>query len=342
MPRPTPTRLRLPARPSARPAFAAAMWLSMAVLGPSSASQARQDAGGGPATRPAGESGVRERVDVSVGGAVSAPTIEQATGFPLIREGSRLTQVLGVVDRDPRTRSLRLTIDESDPQSPGHRLVFLPSSRLTELQLVIGANQDAPTPMVITGRVFVYEGVNYLMLTHPPVPNATMLPPSAVGVQPPPRSTVQSPTRTPTRTSEDELEVQMDEEPDSVEAISFGLEQSIGEAGRRRATENAFADAMSAALLMPEGTRIVDRRATVIRTAFGGFSVVFEADASGDSDPPMMLLPCSLLSKLAEFAGVSGRSEPVLITGEVTIHGGRNYLLPTVFRVPRDATPLQP
>jgi hypothetical protein len=172
------------------------------------------------------------------------------------------------------------------------------------------------------------------MLTHPPVPDAKMLPPSAPKVQSPPRTPAPSP--------DGELEVRMDEESDSVEAISFGLEQSIGEAGRRRTSENAFADAMSAALLMPEGTRIVDRRATIVRTAFGGFSVVFEADASGESDPPMMLLPCSLLSKLAEFAGVSGRSEPVLITGEVTIHGGRNYMLPTVFRVPRDATPLRP
>ncbi len=332
--RPASARPRMHARPSGP---MAALGLSAMLIGLAAAAHGRQDAGAPPARGTEGESGVRERVDVSVGSAVASPAIEETTGFPLIREGSRLTEVLGVVDRDPRTRSLRLTIDESDPQSPGHRLVFLPSSRLTELQLVIGANQDAPTPMVVTGRVFVYEGVNYLMLTHPPVPDATMLPPSTA-------ETVTTPRRS-AETPDGEVEVRMDEEaedPDSVEAISFGLERSIGEAGRRRATENAFADAMSAALLLPEGTRIVDRRGTIIRTAFGGFSIVFDADASGESDPPMMLLPCSLLSRLAEFAGVSGRSEPVLITGEVTIHGGRNYLLPTVFRVPRDATPLQP
>ncbi|MHC4810033.1 MAG: hypothetical protein ACYTEV_06665, partial [Planctomycetota bacterium] len=304
---PASARSRTHARPSGP---LAALGLSAMLIGLAAAAHGRQDAGSTPPGGSGGESGIRERVDVSVGSAVSSPAIEETTGFPLIREGSRLTEVLGVVDRDPRTRSLRLTIDESDPQSPGHRLVFLPSSRLTELQLVIGANQNAPTPMIVTGRVFVYEGVNYLMLTHPPVPDATMLPPSTA-------ETVATPRRS-AATPDGEVEVRMDEESDSVDAISFGLERSIGEAGRRRATENAFADAMSAALLLPEGTRIVDRRGTIIRTSFGGFSIVFDADASGDSDPPMMLLPCSLLSRLGEFAGTSGRSEPVLITGEVT------------------------
>lgn len=260
------------------------------------------------------------------GGELAGPFADELR-YPLIREGSRLVKVRGLVDRDQRTRGLRLTIDESDPQSPGHRLILVPSSRLTELEMLLGAAPDVRATMIVTGRVLVFQGRNYLLLTHPAVPDdRVMRDPATTVPQAPPASG-----------------------GDSVDDIARDLERSVGSVGRRtprtRGTDgnvNGIANAMNLASLVPEATRLVDRRGKVRRTEGGGFMVVFDADASGESDPPMMLLPCRLLEGLARIAAGSGDDAAVLISGEVTIHAGRNFLLPTVYRIPRELTQLYP
>jgi hypothetical protein len=293
---------------------------------------------GSPATaQDAGPGRTADPADTATAGpATEAATEADELRYPLIREGSRLVQVRGLVDRDPRTRGLRLTIDETDPQSPGHRLILVPSSRLTELEMLLGAAADVRATMIVTGRVLVFEGRNYLLLTHPAVPDERLrLDPAT----PPPGIT---------------LEAGADADPaagdgDSVDDIARDLERSVGSVGRRtprdRGTDgnvSGVADAMNLATLVPEGTRLVDRRGKIRRTEGGGFMIVFDADASGESDPPMMLLPCRLLEGLARIAAGAGDDSAVLISGEVTIHAGRNFLLPTVYRVPRELTQLHP
>ena len=43
--------------------------------------------------------------------------------------------------------------------------------------------------------------------------------------------------------------------------------------------------------LTPEGTTVLARRGTIRRTRDGAFIFVFDADAEGLSDPPLLLLP---------------------------------------------------
>ncbi len=273
---------------------------------------------------------------------------DAATRFPLIREGSRLVQVRGLVDRDPATGGLRLTIAEDDPQSPGHRLTLLPSSRLTELQLVLGTARDASLAMIVTGRVFVFDERNYLMLTHPAVPDERVLlePPTGAAGDATGEGGRAGGDAANAETGADHADA--DDDDDSVDAISRDLERSVGAVGRRMpagpATPPAGPEAAGIATgdLLPEGTRLVDRRGKIRRTGGGGYMIVFDADATGEVDPPMMLLPCRLLERLARMAAGAGDEAAVLISGEVTIHGGRNYLLPTVYRVPREITALRP
>ncbi|MFK7959559.1 MAG: hypothetical protein AB8G96_03465 [Phycisphaerales bacterium] len=270
-----------------------------------------------------------------------------AVRYPLIREGSRLVRVRGRIDTDPATAALRMTIDAADPQSPGHQLVMLPSSRLSELELVLAAFGDRPVDVQVTGRVTIFDGRNFLMLTHP----ATAIPPDA--------ATPETPGRP-------------DPADDSAEAISRALDRAAGPSTRRpdrRVTEPPPRDGVSrsttdrtatgrgdsaddgrvvgtldVAELRPEGTRIVDRRGKVRRTGGGGYLFVFDADGTGDAagDPPMMMLPCRLLESLGRLGARPGDDAAVLISGEVSTYRGRNYLMPTVYRRPRDQTQLRP
>lgn len=80
-----------------------------------------------------------------------------------------------------------------------------------------------------------------------------------------------------------------------------------------------------------------------MRTEGGAYRFVFAADESGRSDPPMLLLPCLLLEEIdAQLRRREGVRPTIVITGRVTTSGGRNYLLPTVFVVPRERTLLTP
>jgi hypothetical protein len=91
-----------------------------------------------------------------------------------------------------------------------------------------------------------------------------------------------------------------------------------------------------------EGTSIVRRRGRIRRDKHGAFLFVFDADAEGKADPPMVILPCLLLERMQQYTEQTGRNAPMLISGEVYAYYGENYLLPTVFRVPNERTPLTP
>lgn len=85
---------------------------------------------------------------------------------------------------------------------------------------------------------------------------------------------------------------------------------------------------------MREGANIVMRRGRINRDASGAWLFVFDADARGMSDPPMTLLPCLLLERLERHYQSRGNA-PVLLSGRVFLYEDRNYLLPSVYQLPR-------
>ena len=84
------------------------------------------------------------------------------------------------------------------------------------------------------------------------------------------------------------------------------------------------------------------RRGWMVRQPEGNWSFVFQADATGLGDPPMLLMPCLLLEEMEAHAQRSGPDSPLLISGRVYRYRGRNHLLPTMFQVPRDHSALRP
>ncbi|HEB60521.1 MAG TPA: hypothetical protein ENJ06_01725 [Phycisphaeraceae bacterium] len=86
--------------------------------------------------------------------------------------------------------------------------------------------------------------------------------------------------------------------------------------------------------LLLEGTFIHSRRGRLARSSVGGeLYFVFDADAQGMQDPPMILLPCMWLEHMEKIAELRGDDAVFILSGEVKVYHNRNYLLPTWYQV---------
>ena len=92
------------------------------------------------------------------------------------------------------------------------------------------------------------------------------------------------------------------------------------------------------AMLVREGAFLTDRRGYVHllgEDASDGMVFVFDEDAAGRAEPPMLLMPNLRLMELRSI--VESRAEALTfeVNGEVFVYRGRNYLLLDFFRIVR-------
>ena len=83
--------------------------------------------------------------------------------------------------------------------------------------------------------------------------------------------------------------------------------------------------------LIREGAFLIDRRGIIVPVAGRRWAFVFDPDETGKSDDPMFLQPCLRLSEMIRLAESRERTVTFLITGEVFVYRGQNYLLPRRF-----------
>ena len=246
----------------------------------------------------------------------------------LLREGSHLLRVVGRMRYDEVRSAWVFAIDPEDEISPGYELTMMPCTLLAEMERMIESAPGHQLVFELTGDVYVHRNRNYLVPTHPPLLIGHEIPTSSPDEQP-----------------EDDEAVAGD--ADSTSSIIDDLEQSVGPLARRPdaaelATSSGGADAASTDRPVREGTVLLSRRGIIRRTGSGAFLFVFDADAEGLADAPMTLLPCLLLQRLERRARLVGGAAVVLLSGRVYTYHGRNYLLPTVYRIPREKTQLTP
>jgi hypothetical protein len=255
----------------------------------------------------------------------TSPVRTAGRRLPLLRQGSQLVGVTGLMRRDPATGSWRIMLNPLADQAPRYELIMLPCTLLGEIERIA---QSVPGPEVVfevTGTVYVYRGRNYLLPTHAP---------RVAGYEPPSSQTPDA--------HEGENEQTTNADDDSARAIMRQLERAVGPVARSTATEAVRAPATDSSKLLREGTVLLDRRGRLRRDEGGAWMFIFDADAEGLADPPMILLPCLLLERMEQYARIVGSDPPLLVSGHVHVYGGRNYLLPTVYRIPRERTPLEP
>lgn len=96
--------------------------------------------------------------------------------------------------------------------------------------------------------------------------------------------------------------------------------------------------------VVPEGTFLPSRRGRMVRAHTGEWIFVFDADARGESEPPMVLVPCRTLMQMERIAEHRGEAATFTVSGQVFVYHNRNYLLPTMFTTRRTIdgiTPIQ-
>jgi hypothetical protein len=96
--------------------------------------------------------------------------------------------------------------------------------------------------------------------------------------------------------------------------------------------------------LKREGQFVITRRARMIRST-GGLSpwlLTFEADSDGLADPPMFVMPCRMLEDMEKVVGDRGDQVVFIVSGQVFVYRGANYILPTLMKLAPNMGNLNP
>lgn len=264
--------------------------------------------------------------DVELPGALSKE--DEAPRRWLMREGSLLVQARGTMDRDPDTGWWRFTLRTDEKSKVTQTLGLLPCSLLGEMVRIASSLDGRTVVFEVTGQIYVYRGKNFLLPTI--APQLIEYGPSAKPADD---------AATDSTTNADEAPAS-DRNDDSAEDIIEELESAVGALARGAAPIEPGSSASGNASLVREQTMLLSRRGQVTRTNTGAWMFVFDADAQGLADPPMILMPCLLLEQLEQRTWRSGASVPVLVSGRAFVFEDRNYLLPTSFQIARERTPM--
>jgi len=252
-------------------------------------------------------------------GTASVPRVR----LPLLREGTYLTSAKGAVVYDGSIGTWAFIIDEGPDAGEPRRIILLPS-RVVEDMLHSVSGADDRLYFELTGRLLVYDGMNFIIPTFAsPLADVSASGGEAAPVEATPVEASDPGSEAPTNTldsSGDDVARRLEER---LQARIGALPRSSDSGTRRSDVET-----------LTEGTRLQNRRGSIVRDQRSGtWRFVFDAVGSGPVDPTMELLPCLALERLQRAAAISDLPAAVLLSGEVTSFRGRNYLLPTLWRV---------
>lgn len=249
----------------------------------------------------------------------SIPGLEDAdfrlTPAPLRREGSFIIRQRASLARLPGGE--RVAVFHRDAAGRAERpMVLLPCLTLQTMEQ-LAADAGGDTAFLITGQVYAYRGVNYLLPTAAPL--AQGAPPSE-----PAPNTPASPSADP-----------------SVDELIRALEANRD----RPRTLGAAPKATGPADLIPEGSMISLKRGRLVRAASGDWTFTFDNNTTGESaaDRALMVSPCLNLQRLETWASRLGDGASILLSGRVYQYQGRNHIIPTLFQVaaPGELSPRQ-
>jgi len=259
---------------------------------------------------------------------------------PVLREGSLLVDARGSLRRDEGTRLWVFRIEVDDAAEPVE-LTVLPGMVLQEMIDLRQIAEDRPVVFELTGRVLVYRGRGYVLPSH--APQITDAPPAVAAPAAEGDAAGTPPARDDTGAAGAAAAPGTPGgDDDSVENILRELQSAVGPVMRVPSRSTSRAGEGDDERLVPEGTMIVARRGRLARTATGAWMFVFDADASGLGDPPMTVLPCLLLERMENYAQSRGGEAAVMLSGRVLAFDGRNFLMPSVFQIPRERSQITP
>lgn len=246
-------------------------------------------------------------------------TAEKTSRPPLMREGTFLIRTLGTIGHDESIGAWTFTTVDNSKDDPRRVLGLLPSRALEDMLGTVKSRGDG-VRFEVTARVLVYDGMNFIL---PSI--GTPVNEVNTSTAKPPKSSSAEPSSAPSNS--------LDSSDDAVaDRLESRLRDRIG--SLPVSPDRPPADRKSSSLTMQEGTRLQNRRGAIVRDQRSGtWRFVFDAVGTATLDPVMEFLPCLLLERLQRSAAISDLPTSVLISGEVTSFHGRNYLLPSLWRV---------
>lgn len=273
---------------------------------------------------------------------------------PLLPEGSFLPRRRGTLVRSGSGEWVY--IFHPDEQGVAERpMTLLPSATLERMEDVMARRRDRPQ-FILTGQVFVYGSANYLLPTAfsmAPPPSASAPPAEApeagAGEEDEPGAEAAQPESEPGAGDEPHEAVEPATQPQRASDLDAAVEDLIERIESERPGARALGDSSmladvtrageragpdSAARPRPDGDLLVRRRGRLTRQA-GAWRYTIDNDPDGPADlqTTMVLLPSLNLQRMEILAADRGENQPFEISGLITQYRGRNYLVPTIYRV---------
>lgn len=267
---------------------------------------------------------------------------------PLLREGSWITDVAGTLREDEASGWWIFSPKGITSDTP-HDFLVLPCGTLETMQRAVRMTEQSVI-FRISARVYVYQQRNFIVPVSPAKIDRYVDPAESVEGDAPavngtgdsgadrsndqshatPPSDDAGETDEPDRSARDIIRQMQEQTPRSI--VIDALEPEENSSGGT--------DSSDPSRVTEENTLILSRRGRLHRSVGGVWVFSFDADARGEADPPMTLMPCMLLERLSEVAGraddIRGTSPALILSGRVHTYRGRNFLLPTVFHLARD------
>lgn len=254
----------------------------------------------------------------------SIPGLEDAdfrlSGAPLRREGAFITRQRGSMVRLPSGE--RAFVFHKDAQGRADRpMVLLACQTLQSMEQIAGEHPDQ-TAFLLTGQIYSYYNVNYLLPTAAPVSGAKEATPAEGPKDTPESSKLNDPD---VQTLIRQLESQHDRP------------KTLGSAPKAAETAKSGekSDVQPSKGLLAENSTISRRRGRLVRNTTGQWAFAMDNAPVSDAQTDMSLIlnPCMTLQRLEAWASRLGENSTVQLSGRVYQYQGKNYVIPTMFLV---------
>ena len=271
----------------------------------------------------------------------AAPEASAPLLAPLLPEGSFIREARGHVHRIGPGHPWIFSIDEDgDDATATQDFTLLPSHLLEEIELESADRSQEQIDFVLSGEVLLYKNHNYLILQHVEMETQHAQRPGTQVPTPEPQDDAEPEVSTTDPSPDDASsdpwsDVDDDfadmDQGDSVAAIVAQLQQDVGPL---KQSVDRSADIADSPVGADEGDLLISRRGRLTRGRYGAWIIVFDADARGLMEPPVILLPSTQLRNLEQWARGGDLSRPMLLSGQIYSYRGKHFLLPSAWREP--------
>ncbi len=243
---------------------------------------------------------------------------------PLRREGSFVVRQRGSMVRLPGGE--KAFIFHKDAQGKAERpMVLLPCQTLQAMEQVVG-DRSEDTVFLVTGQVYAYHNVNYLLPSAAPVGGMSEAKPELPNPTPGTEPGAGDSTKDQPQKSVDPR----------VDDLIHELEAQRGRPRTLGATPPGVKVVQPGPTdLLPENSTVSLKRGRLVRLANGEWGFAFDNGPAGDaaSDRTLVLSPCLNLQRLETWAARLGDGETLLMSGRVFQYQGRNHVIPTMYQL---------